>query len=207
MIGAHVQYTIKPGLEDRFLEWKRLQWEIQKISPGFIKRSMTRGIENPNVFYYVTLWETQEQINDFARRPDFLATKEQTQVDDTFADYEHDRIEGVFDDVVHPTPEGMIGTHVVYRMKPDGVDTFLTWKVHELEPQRDAPGFVKRWMARSLSKPTHFYYLTFWESKAHIDTFIETREFLETKEITKVDDAFESYTPIRVTEVFDDRVR
>jgi heme-degrading monooxygenase HmoA len=65
MIGVHVTFTIKPGGVETFLEWKRREGMLHAVAPGFLKRSMTRSADNPNVFYFVTLWETQEQIDAF----------------------------------------------------------------------------------------------------------------------------------------------
>jgi heme-degrading monooxygenase HmoA len=74
MIGSHVTFTIKPDGIDTFLEWKRREGHLHAKAPGFLKRSLTRSVENPNVFYFVTIWETQEHIDAFKATPVFNQT-------------------------------------------------------------------------------------------------------------------------------------
>jgi quinol monooxygenase YgiN len=80
MHGLHVQFTIKPGREADFLEWKRREGELQRKAPGFIKRSMSRSLENPRVFYYTTWWRSAEEMHAFSQTPEFKRAQEETNV-------------------------------------------------------------------------------------------------------------------------------
>jgi heme-degrading monooxygenase HmoA len=78
MHGLHVEFVIKPGREADFLEWKRREGELQRKTPGFIKRSMCRSVENPRVFYYTTWWQSAEAMHAFSQSPEFKRAQEET---------------------------------------------------------------------------------------------------------------------------------
>lgn len=65
MLGIHVEFVCKPGKEDGLLAWKALEGTQQRKTPGFLKRSLHRNVEQPNIFYYVSYWETREQAEAF----------------------------------------------------------------------------------------------------------------------------------------------
>lgn len=104
MIGVHVTFTIKPGGTDAFLEWKRREGRLHAGAPGFLKRSMTRGVENPNVFYFVTLWESQEHIDAFKETAVFNQTLQDVGVSAVIEFREVATVTEVFDQRVGEQP-------------------------------------------------------------------------------------------------------
>src|SRR5438045_2261629 len=73
MIGIHVAFTIPPASVETFLEWKTAEGALQRQTLGFSRRSLHRCVEQPNVFYYVSYWETQEQMETFGSSEWFKA--------------------------------------------------------------------------------------------------------------------------------------
>ncbi len=102
MIGAHITQTIDPALIDKYLEWRQREGELAKRTPGFIKRSMTRDLEQPNVFYYVTFWESKEHIDAFTAQPEFKQLVAETGIGEVMASSTTVRnwVSEVFDDAV-----------------------------------------------------------------------------------------------------------
>lgn len=100
MVGAFLTQTIKPGSEAIFLEWRRREGEIARRTPGFIKRSMVRSVENPNVFFYTTFWETEDQIEAFTTLPEFIKARDEIGIRAVMAESETVRVwvEEVFDE-------------------------------------------------------------------------------------------------------------
>jgi heme-degrading monooxygenase HmoA len=94
--GVHVEFIIHPGLEGDFLEWKRREGELHARSPGFVKRSMTRDLEKPNVFYFVCFWETQDHHIAFTKDPEFDRALAETRVRDAIAERKVSLVEEVF---------------------------------------------------------------------------------------------------------------
>jgi heme-degrading monooxygenase HmoA len=98
MIGLHVEFTIKPGMEQNFLEWKRREGELQVKTPGFIKRSMSRSVENPQKFYYSTWWQSEEQMHAFSQTPEFERAQAETLVREAADERILTRVDEVFDE-------------------------------------------------------------------------------------------------------------
>ena len=100
MVGAFITQTIKPGMEYTFLEWRRREGELARKTPGFIKRFMTRSVENPNVFFYTTFWETEAQIEAFTQTPEFAKARDEVGIRAVMAESETVRVwvSEVFDD-------------------------------------------------------------------------------------------------------------
>src|SRR5262245_30768936 len=98
MIGVHVEFHIKPGQEQRFLDWKAREGEMQVKAPGFIKRSMSQSVENPNIYYYVSYWNSTEQMRAFADRPEFAVTQRETGVQEATEKRDVVSVVEVFDD-------------------------------------------------------------------------------------------------------------
>lgn len=78
MIGVHVEFKLKPEGVDHFLKWKQLEGEIQRKTPGFIKRSMSRSIEDPALFWYVSYWRSKEEMHAFAESGAFRQAGKQS---------------------------------------------------------------------------------------------------------------------------------
>ena len=98
MVGMHVRFEMKPGMEQVLLDWKKAEGVLQVQTPGFIKRSMTRDIENPNVFYYVSFWRTREQMLGFLHSPHFEEVIQGVGVRDAILSRSISRVEECFDD-------------------------------------------------------------------------------------------------------------
>lgn len=80
MVGVHVEFRLKPGTAPVFLEWKRREGELQVKAPGFIKRSLHRNADDPNIYYYISWWQTEDQMHGFAQTPGFKRAFEETGV-------------------------------------------------------------------------------------------------------------------------------
>ncbi|GIW05471.1 MAG: hypothetical protein KatS3mg060_0276 [Dehalococcoidia bacterium] len=96
MYGVHVEFTIHPGKEADFLEWKRREGELQHRSPGFIKRAMTRDLELPNVFYFVCFWESKAHHTAFTEDPEFERAIAETRVREAIAERKVAQVTEVF---------------------------------------------------------------------------------------------------------------
>ncbi len=88
MIGAAIQHTVPDDLVDTFIAWRLKEGELARKQPGFIKRSMTRDTENPNVFHYLTFWESIEHIEAFTATPEFKRAVEESGIRDVYAQSE-----------------------------------------------------------------------------------------------------------------------
>lgn len=97
MIGLHVEFEMKPGTEHVLLEWKAREGALQRRTPGFIKRSMSRNAEQPTIFYYVSYWRTKEQMLGFLHSPQFEQVITSVGVRDAIARRERASITEVFD--------------------------------------------------------------------------------------------------------------
>src|SRR5262245_26105794 len=98
MVGIHVEFRMKPGMAETLMEWKRREGELQRATPGFVKRSMSRSVEDPNLFWYVSYWRTEEQMLGFLRSPHFEKVIGAVGVRDVIESRTVSRIVEVFDD-------------------------------------------------------------------------------------------------------------
>lgn len=98
MVGVHVRFVIKPGQEQKFLKWKQVEGEMQVKAPGFVKRSMSQSVEDPNVYFYVSYWNSTEQMRAFADRPEFAVAQKETGVHDATEERRIENIVEIFDD-------------------------------------------------------------------------------------------------------------
>src|SRR5947207_2694607 len=73
MIGVHVAFNIPEDKLETFRAWKDAEGVLQRQTPGFIKRSLHHSVEQPEMYYYVSYWETQEQMEAFGAGPEFAA--------------------------------------------------------------------------------------------------------------------------------------
>jgi heme-degrading monooxygenase HmoA len=98
MVGVHVEFHIRAGQEQKFLNWKIKEGEMQVKAPGFIKRSMSQSVENPNIYYYVSYWSSTEQMRAFADSPEFAKAQQETGVHDATEVRNVVNVTEVFDD-------------------------------------------------------------------------------------------------------------
>lgn len=73
MYSVLVEFTIAPGKEKHFLDWKRQEAALHAISPGFVSQSLMKDLEKPNTYYFSCTWATKEDHNRYLEHPDFAA--------------------------------------------------------------------------------------------------------------------------------------
>ncbi|MCS7002253.1 MAG: antibiotic biosynthesis monooxygenase [Dehalococcoidia bacterium] len=99
MIGIHVEFEMQPGREDALLQWKIAEGELQRRTPGFIKRTMARDRDRPNIFYYTSYWRTEEQMLAFLHSAEFERVIQRTGVRDAIVRRTGARVTEVFDEL------------------------------------------------------------------------------------------------------------
>lgn len=76
MIGALIEQEIRDEDIPIYLNWRHTESQLSLNAPGFIKRTLTREEDRPNVFHYLVYWETKEHIDRFTATPEFQAAAE-----------------------------------------------------------------------------------------------------------------------------------
>lgn len=72
MITEIVEFRVKPGTTDQFIEGVKASEPIFKRSPGFIDLELHHQIEDPLVFVLLIKWESvAHHIEMFQKSPDF----------------------------------------------------------------------------------------------------------------------------------------
>jgi heme-degrading monooxygenase HmoA len=93
---------------------------------------------------------------------------------------------GVVADASNPW---IIHVSVVVHDEPENYAKYKRWKTLEGTAQRHAPGFIKRLLVQSQSRPNHFYYTSWWEAEHCAHDFSAGDDFKR---------LFAAYSPVGV---------
>src|SRR5262245_2710119 len=133
MIGVHVAFTIPAASTGTFRAWKEAEGVLQRQTPGFIKRSCHQSVEQPDTYYYVSYWETQEQMEAFGASPEFAAALAKSGHTPGAWSGELFHVTEVFDELSEvpgylADGRPMLGIHVEFVITPGKEDGLLAWK-------------------------------------------------------------------------------
>lgn len=74
MITEIVEFEVKPGTQERFIEGVKASQPIFARSPGFISLQLHHQIENPQIFVLLLEWETvAHHMEMFRNSPEYAA--------------------------------------------------------------------------------------------------------------------------------------
>lgn len=73
MYVIHARWQVPVEETEAFFRWKAIEGAMQAAQPGFIERTMYRGIEQPELFIYVSIWETADHAAAYGAAPAFRA--------------------------------------------------------------------------------------------------------------------------------------
>ena len=76
MYVLHAKFVITEGNEALYERWKVDEALIQLRAPGFVKRLVLKDRDHRGVYYYVTFWETEEQMQTFSHSEELAAMLE-----------------------------------------------------------------------------------------------------------------------------------
>lgn len=103
MFVMHVKATVKPGGNAQYEGWKVAEGDLQRRAPGFIKRVMIHSTTRPDLYFYTSMWEQEEQARAFMRSAEFQALHATHAPRDVFeVPMEQDLCEVIFDEVAEP---------------------------------------------------------------------------------------------------------
>ncbi len=69
----HVTVEAQPGHEAIYERWKVEEGERQRFTPGFRRRLLLRSDDRPQLFFYQSFWDSEEQARAFGSTPAFQA--------------------------------------------------------------------------------------------------------------------------------------
>lgn len=186
MWATHVKVVTVPDGGPRYEQWKIMEGTAQRLAPGFIKRTLLRSQENPNVYYYQSFWEHEDQPAAFGASQAFQDLSKQYGPQGIFAEpMLREDSDIVFDDVAapgviaDPSSPWVIHVSVVVNEEADAQQRYRTWKILEGTEQCKSRGFIKRTLLQSRDTPTRFYYQSFWEEEHFAHDFSATDAFKE----------------------------
>lgn len=176
MIGIHVTFTIPPADTEKYFRWKAAASPLLRKAPGFISRSLHHSVEQPDVYYTINYWETLEQMQAVGASAEFAAAKEEVGLVPGAWPSELFHVTEIFNEgseLPGYAADGrpMLGVHVEFVCKPGKEDLLLAWKTLEGTEQRRTPGFLKRSLHQNVEQPNVFYYLSYWETQAQMESF------------------------------------
>ncbi len=96
----HVRATVKEGGNAQYEGWKIAEGELQRKAPGFIKRVMVHSLTRPQLYFYTSWWEREEQARAFMQSREFQALHAAHAPREVFeVPMEQDTCEVIFDEL------------------------------------------------------------------------------------------------------------
>lgn len=160
----HSLVHVRPGFESQAEEGRPDEADLG-MADGFIERIHLRDLERPATYYYVSIWDSYAQLEDYRRSDAARRMFAQRGGGDWLAEPpKRVDCELLLHQRAPQERRANWAVHSTYRVRGEMRAKFDSGLGSDSEALAAAPGFVERLMLKDLGDIGAYHYLSLWES-------------------------------------------
>ena len=182
MYTFHSTVRCKPGQAEAYQQRVEDPTQGMVEAPGFRKRILLRSVEDRDLFFHISSWESETKMKAF-RDSDFAIKWRVGKSLDVFIDI----IDRVRSDLKLDEAAGERSGEAGFSLAKAGAPMYLFHSTVHCKPQQAdayeartldatkgillAPGFIRRILLRATETPNTFFYISIWNTQEQLEAY------------------------------------